>query len=226
MRNWLSKHGKHQYIDFSDKERRQYQEIFDALDNDGSKAITIKELEDPLIALGIVSTRGQVEAMIKEIDENGDGDIEFNEFLLVMSSIRKADKKNEKNNGSSSLYDFFKDMIEGNFNKRGDMDNDVPFMLNFSMFRRRRIMDAIISQDVAKKKVGHEIMNVSPTNKELQDAAADEQDGREGGEGRGPHQCLHWRQLRQRSHQPKNWLPPICSVERGQQEETSLRRQL
>jgi Ca2+-binding EF-hand superfamily protein len=35
-------------------------EIFNALDADGSQAIGVAELEDPLIALGFVSSREEV----------------------------------------------------------------------------------------------------------------------------------------------------------------------
>jgi hypothetical protein len=31
-------------------------------------------------------------------------------------------------------------MINGDFKKMGDMDADLPFKLNFSQFRRRRIL--------------------------------------------------------------------------------------
>jgi len=39
----------------------------------------VNELEDPLIALGLVDTREQVEKMVSELDENSS--IEFDEFL-------------------------------------------------------------------------------------------------------------------------------------------------
>lgn len=55
-------------------------------------------------------------------------------------------------------------MVEGNFSKRGDMDNDVPFMLNFSQYRRKRIIDAIVCKDKEhedKRKEGQRILNVS-----------------------------------------------------------------
>ena len=154
LRNWLEKHGKDQYIDFKNKERRQFKEVFDALDNDGSKAISVKELEDPLIALGFVSSQDKVKELVAEVDEDGSGKVEFDEFLLIMRSIKKKDKEKDKDQTGSSLNDFFKDMVEGNFSKMGDMDNEMPFTLNYSMYRRRRIMDAIMESDEVKKKDG------------------------------------------------------------------------
>ena len=159
LRNWLEKHGKHEYIDFNNKERRQYKEIFDALDNDGSKSISAKELEDPLIALGFVASHDKVKELIAEVDEDGSEKIEFDEFLLIMMSIKKKSKEDGK--GSSSLYEFFKGMIDGNLDKMGDMDNSLPFMLNYSLYRRRRILDAIMGETDEKKKEGQKIMKVS-----------------------------------------------------------------
>lgn len=158
LRNWLNKHGKDKYIDFNNEERKQYKEVFDALDNDGSKAISIKELEDPLIALGFVANRDKVKEMVDEVDEDGSGKIEFDEFLLIMRSIKK-NSQNDKG-GSSSLYDFFQGLMNGNLDKMGDMEKELPFTLKFSLYRRRRIMDAIMSDDEVKRKEGQKIMNV------------------------------------------------------------------
>jgi Ca2+-binding EF-hand superfamily protein len=38
-------------------------------------------LESPLIGLGIADTREEIEQMIIEVDEDGSGKIEFDEFL-------------------------------------------------------------------------------------------------------------------------------------------------
>lgn len=128
------------------------------MDNDGSKSISAKELEDPLIALGFVASHDKVKELIAEVDEDGSEKIEFDEFLLIMMSIKKKSKEDSK--GSSSLYEFFKGMIDGNLDKMGDMDNSLPFMLNYSLYRRRRILDAIMGETDEKKKEGQKIMKV------------------------------------------------------------------
>ena len=141
-------------IDFTTEDRKQYKEVFDALDSDGSKAITIKELEDPLIALGFVNSREEVKDLVAEVDEDGSGKIEFGEFLLIMRSIKKG-------KGESSLFQFFDDMVKGKLSNMGDMDKDQPFMLNISMYRRRRIIEAIMEEkDMGKKQFGQKIMDV------------------------------------------------------------------
>lgn len=67
-------------------------EIFNALDADGSKAIGIEELEDPLIALGFVQSREEVQKLVEMVDEDGTGEIEFDEFLLIMRAIKRGEK--------------------------------------------------------------------------------------------------------------------------------------
>lgn len=108
-----------------------------------------------------MDSREKVKELVEEVDEDGSGKIEFDEFLLIMRSIKKREGQGADAKGGSSLSDFFKDMIEGNLNRMGDMDNELPFMLNFSLYRRRRIMDAIMSNDDSKKKEGQKIMHVS-----------------------------------------------------------------
>lgn len=60
---------------------------FESLDEDGGKSIGVDELEDPLIALGLVNDRAQVEKMVMEVDN--DAQIEFDEFLTLVKGKNK-----------------------------------------------------------------------------------------------------------------------------------------
>lgn len=57
LNNWLKKHGKEDYINFSDEDLEKLRTYFRSLDSDGGGSIGIDELEDPLIALGLVDNR-------------------------------------------------------------------------------------------------------------------------------------------------------------------------
>ena len=57
QRQWLIKHGKGNVLAFQDEQIRKLKECFASLDIDGSGAIGIDELEDPLIGLGFAETR-------------------------------------------------------------------------------------------------------------------------------------------------------------------------
>ena len=57
LRKWLKTRGKEHCIDFEDEELRKLRNYFNSLDDDGSGSIGVDELEDPLIALGLVDNR-------------------------------------------------------------------------------------------------------------------------------------------------------------------------
>ncbi len=78
-RNWLRKTGKSKFIDFNEDQLKILNDCFTDLDEDGSRAIGVDELEDPLIALGLAQNRDEVEVMVRALDD--DANIEFHEFL-------------------------------------------------------------------------------------------------------------------------------------------------
>lgn len=63
-------------------------DCFNDLDEDGSQAIGVDELEDPLIALGLVDNRAQVVEMVASIDD--DLQIDFEEFLKLVKGGKKV----------------------------------------------------------------------------------------------------------------------------------------
>ena len=66
-RKWLRKHGKGKMIDFEDDQLVKLRKCFDSLadvqsdkkevDPEAEKALGVDDLEDPLIALGLVENR-------------------------------------------------------------------------------------------------------------------------------------------------------------------------
>jgi hypothetical protein len=84
QRNWLKKHGKASYITFDSEQLQKLRDCFGALDDDDGGEIGIDELENPLIALGLVETRSQVEEIVMNVDEDKSGFIEFGEFLTII----------------------------------------------------------------------------------------------------------------------------------------------
>lgn len=59
-------------------------QAFDLFDTDGSGAIDEKELRDAMKALGFESRRDEVKLLIEQVDKDGSGMIEFEEFLVMM----------------------------------------------------------------------------------------------------------------------------------------------
>eukprot|EP01125_Pyxidicula_operculata_P003495 TRINITY_DN1442_c0_g1_i1.p1 TRINITY_DN1442_c0_g1~~TRINITY_DN1442_c0_g1_i1.p1 ORF type:complete len:149 (-),score=39.15 TRINITY_DN1442_c0_g1_i1:408-854(-) len=67
-----------------DDELRQAFKVFDI---DGNGTIDKDELKQVMIKLGQKVTNEQIEEMIKASDQNGDGKIDYNEFIHMMKSI-------------------------------------------------------------------------------------------------------------------------------------------
>ena len=93
-RHWLLSRGKYEFLNFSDQEIKKLKDCFNSLDGDRSGAIGVKELEDPLIGLGFAENREEVADLIKQVDDDGSGFIEFSEFLCI---IKNADTKSNLN---------------------------------------------------------------------------------------------------------------------------------
>lgn len=67
------------------KENAEFREIFNLVDRNGSGLISKDELTELMHSLGIEATQDEVSAMIKEIDEDLNDEIDFEEFSKVMS---------------------------------------------------------------------------------------------------------------------------------------------
>lgn len=73
---------------FSDEELRGYRAQFDACDEDGGGTIQNDELKSVLRACGMSVTDKQVGEMITEFDSDGNGELDFDEFLAMMFKIQ------------------------------------------------------------------------------------------------------------------------------------------
>ena len=143
LHSWLEKHGKKKYIDFDKERRKALIDVFDQLDEDGSKSIGVNELEDPLIALGLVQSREQVEQMVAEVNDKDN--IEFDAFLQIVKGGKKKDKMKahmtDPNNDSDIMFNFFRKLANGELQSK---ERKLPFNLYFGAERRRKLLDAIM----------------------------------------------------------------------------------
>eukprot|EP01061_Rhynchopus_euleeides_P006719 TRINITY_DN15788_c0_g1_i1.p1 TRINITY_DN15788_c0_g1~~TRINITY_DN15788_c0_g1_i1.p1 ORF type:complete len:260 (+),score=138.18 TRINITY_DN15788_c0_g1_i1:281-1060(+) len=62
------------------------QECFNTFDTDGSGSIDVQELGEVFASFGHEYTDEEIQAMINEVDADQSGEIEFEEFLLLMMS--------------------------------------------------------------------------------------------------------------------------------------------
>jgi Ca2+-binding EF-hand superfamily protein len=61
--------------------------------------------------LGFADSREEVEEIVREVDEDGSGQIEFDEFLLII-------KNSDSNIKTAKIHQFFKDMSNGNLGSK------------------------------------------------------------------------------------------------------------
>ena len=83
-------------IELSDVDLAGFREVFDLVDKDKSGAIEMEEVEELTQLLGMDLTRDEVELLVREIDKDGNGEVDFEEFLLVMAGGEKKGRCGKK----------------------------------------------------------------------------------------------------------------------------------
>ena len=76
-------------MELSPEELRGFREVFDLVDDDNSGAIDVPEVAKLMALLGMPHDPEQVGLMVREIDADGNGEVDFDEFLLVMAGGNK-----------------------------------------------------------------------------------------------------------------------------------------
>ena len=71
-------------LNLTDQQICEFREAFHLFDKDGDGHITADELMVVLQSLGQSPTREQVDEMISEVDLDGNGEMEFEEFVKLM----------------------------------------------------------------------------------------------------------------------------------------------
>ena len=96
--------------DITEEQKLEFKEAFSLFDKDGDGKITtkvkkiilycldynLKELGTVMRSLGQNPNEEELDDMIKEIDEDGNGTVDFEEFLIMMSKkMKEADSDEE-----------------------------------------------------------------------------------------------------------------------------------
>ena len=62
----------------------EYKEAFDMFDKDGSGTISVTEIVKIMKNFGYPIKKSEAQKMVQDIDENSDGEIDFEEFVTLM----------------------------------------------------------------------------------------------------------------------------------------------
>ncbi|XP_010070343.2 caltractin [Eucalyptus grandis] len=106
--------GRHHNL--TQQKRQEIREAFELFDTDGSGTIDARELNVAMRALGFEMTEEQISKMIADVDKDGSGSIDYDEFEHMMTAkIGERDTKEEltkafhlidqDNNGKISFED-------------------------------------------------------------------------------------------------------------------------
>ncbi|KDO48936.1 hypothetical protein CISIN_1g031616mg [Citrus sinensis] len=83
----------------------EFQEAFSMLDKDGDGCITFEELASAIKSLDQNPTEEELRNMINEVDLDGNGTIEFLEFLKLMATKMKENEAQEELKEAFKVFD-------------------------------------------------------------------------------------------------------------------------
>ncbi|VDI21062.1 calmodulin-alpha-like [Mytilus galloprovincialis] len=89
----------------TEEQIHEFKEAFSLFDTDGSGTITSKELGTAMRSLGMNPTEADLADMINEIDADGNGQVDFPEFLTLMAKKMKDGDAEEEIKEAFRLFD-------------------------------------------------------------------------------------------------------------------------
>ena len=108
---------------------------FSELDTDKSGMIGAEEIEETLISLGLAKSKEDVTATVQELDLDGNGELDFDEFLQMLKDTSMRNAKDNYLINKNIYFDNVKDHKKKR-NKSGDFNHHLPpLMEEFQEFR-------------------------------------------------------------------------------------------
>jgi Ca2+-binding EF-hand superfamily protein len=103
------KHSQKKLVDQHQKYRKTLKTYFDSLKvSKDIDYIQIDDLEDPFITLGLAKTRQEVRDIVSLYDDNGNGRIEFEEFLDILDGRLHTATNSNFGQKRTSFQEFFR----------------------------------------------------------------------------------------------------------------------
>jgi len=92
-------------VQLTEEQISKFKEAFTLFDKDGDRTITTKELGNVMRSLGQNPTEAELQDMINEVDANGNGTIDFPEFITMMSRKMKDTDSEEELLEAFKIFD-------------------------------------------------------------------------------------------------------------------------
>ncbi|XP_042554628.1 calmodulin-1-like [Dipodomys spectabilis] len=89
----------------TEEQTAEFKEAFSLFDKDGDGTITTKELGTVMRSLGQNPTEAELQDMINEVDADGNGAIDFPEFLTIMARKMKDTDSEEEIREAFRVFD-------------------------------------------------------------------------------------------------------------------------
>jgi hypothetical protein len=102
--SWLKRRApRRARLQLQERDRRKESRLwFESLDFDGSGEISVAELKKPLIAMGFAKSVQEVQDLVDSVDDDGSGEIGFEEFLAVLGGGGGGGGGGKKKDGGKS----------------------------------------------------------------------------------------------------------------------------
>merc|ERR1712216_791144 len=103
--NMSRRGGKKKAGQLSEEQLDEIREAFSLFDSDASGAIDVRELKAAMRALGFEVKNEELKKMVSDVDNDGNGTIEFVEFLGIMTArwVRRTPARISRRCSSSSM---------------------------------------------------------------------------------------------------------------------------
>ena len=130
---------------------------FAELDTDKSGMIGAEEIEETLISLGLAKSREDVTATVHELDVDGNGELDFDEFLQMLKDTSMRNAKDNYLTHKNIYFENVKDQKKKR-NKSGDFNHHLPPLIEeFQEFRFAENLRPTIKEKDMKEKDPAEI---------------------------------------------------------------------
>ena len=93
------------FWDRTEEQIAEFKEAFSLFDKDGDGTITTKELGTVMRSLGQNPTEAELQDMVNEVDADGNGTIDFPEFLTMMARKMKDTDSEEELKEAFKVFD-------------------------------------------------------------------------------------------------------------------------